>query len=70
MYNIESAFLELLKHLTSNDLLIEYKDRCYAVVNDSQDIGYGFGDEMFEMYWDVYSDVQDKLSPSDLKDLF
>lgn len=52
--NISRMYLNLLKHLSRNNLLSEYKDRCFKVVTETNDIGWGFHDEITDLYGEFY----------------
>lgn len=52
--NIAGMYLKLLKHLSRYNLLAEYKDRCLEIVNETKDIGWGFHDELFDLYHEFY----------------
>jgi hypothetical protein len=52
--NIERTFLNLLKHLSKHDLLTEYKYRCLEIVTETNDIGWGFHDEITDLYYEFY----------------
>jgi len=52
--NIIRTYLDLLKHLSGNDLLAEFKDRCLNIVNETEDIGWGFHDELTDLYYEFY----------------
>lgn len=56
--NIERTFLNLLKHLSKHDLLAEYKDRCLKIVTETSGIGWGFHDEITDLYSEFYLDVK------------
>lgn len=52
--NIERTYLNLLKHLSKNNLLAEYKDQCLNIVNETAGIGWGFHDELTDLYYEFY----------------
>jgi hypothetical protein len=52
--NIESTYLRLLKHLKKHDLLAEYKDVCLEIVTATENIGWGFHDELTDIYHEFY----------------
>lgn len=56
--NIERTYLNLLKHLSKHNLLAEYKDRCLEIVTGTDGIGWGFHDEITDLYCEFYLDVE------------
>lgn len=51
-------FLNLLKHLSNHNLITEYKDRCLNIVNETRGIGWGFHDEITDLYFEFYLDAE------------
>ncbi|WNS42029.1 hypothetical protein [Paenibacillus sp. MMS20-IR301] len=49
---ISSIYDQALKYIVGNQLEDKYIDRCNELMQSSQDIGWGFGDEMLELYGD------------------
>lgn len=52
--NMSRMYFNLLKHLSKNNLLSKYEDRCYNIVTETNDIGWGFHDEIKDLYDEFY----------------
>jgi hypothetical protein len=56
-YNsMESVYNGALKLITSNGLQDQYRTRCHKIVTDTHDIGWGFHDNLSDMYHTVFDD--------------
>ncbi len=54
--SIESTYLAVLKLIRNEGLLDKFSDRARKVVNDTIDIGWGFHDDLFDVYYQFYDD--------------
>ena len=56
-YNsMESVYDGALKLIASNGLQDQYQTRCHKIVTDTRDIGWGFHDNLSDMYHTVIDD--------------
>lgn len=56
-YNsMESMYASALKQIAANGLYDAFRDRCYQVVEDTSEIGWGFHDELSNLYAEVFGD--------------
>ncbi|NOZ09855.1 MAG: hypothetical protein GXP09_02235 [Gammaproteobacteria bacterium] len=49
--SMESMYERALKFIISNNLLEAFNDRCLKIVNDTTDMGWGFHDQLCEIYY-------------------
>jgi hypothetical protein len=49
--SMESMYERALKLITSKKLEGKYRGRCHKIVNDTQDMGWGFHDQLCETYY-------------------
>ncbi|EHQ30677.1 DUF6155 family protein [Mucilaginibacter paludis] len=54
--SIESTYLAVLKLIRNESLLDKFSDRARKIVNDTIDIGWGFHDYLFDVYYQFYDD--------------
>ncbi len=50
--NIAGMYSKLLDYLNKNDIISDYKKRCYEIYEKTNNIGWGFHDEMGELYYE------------------
>ncbi|AIQ61968.1 hypothetical protein PSTEL_01335 [Paenibacillus stellifer] len=60
---ISSIYEQALKYIVENQLEDKFVDRCNVLMQSSQDIGWGFGDGMMDLYSDYlgHMDVEEDL---------
>ena len=49
--SMESMYERTLKYIVSNDLIDKFNDRCLKIVNDTTNVGWGFHDQLCEIYY-------------------
>ena len=49
--SMESMYERALKLITDNNLESTFKERCLKIVNDTTDMGWGFHDQLCEIYY-------------------
>jgi hypothetical protein len=49
--SMESMYERALKFITDNDLTEVFNDRCLKIVRDTEDMGWGFHDQLGEIYY-------------------
>lgn len=54
--NIGTAFSNLLKHLSKHKILREYQDQCHSLVTTTRGMGWGFHEELSDLYGEYYTD--------------
>ena len=47
------VYVEALELIVKNDLEEEYVEKCYTIMSDSMDIGWGFSDDMAEVFYQI-----------------
>src|SRR6056297_1325145 len=52
--NIEKALERFLIHISENDMLEKYKDRCFGFIDETKGIGWGFHDEIGNLVYEFY----------------
>ncbi|WP_178382112.1 hypothetical protein [Paenibacillus sp. P32E] len=57
---ISSIYEQALKYIVDNQLEDKFVDRCNELMQSSQDIGWGFGDGMMELYSDYLGHVDEE----------
>ncbi len=57
---ISSIYEQALKYIVDNQLEEEFVDRCNELTQSSQDIGWGFGDWMMELYDDYLGHMDEE----------
>jgi len=53
--SMESMYERAMKYIVSN-LIGEFNDRCLKIVNDTTDMGWGFHDQLCEIYYGYIGD--------------
>lgn len=48
--SMESMYERVVKYIVSNDLTSEFNDRCLKIVTDTTGMGWGFHDQLCELY--------------------
>lgn len=54
--SIASSYLTALKLMKKEGLLDKFAERAHKVVDDTSDIGWGFHDYLFDVYYQFYDD--------------
>ncbi|MFV9677365.1 MAG: DUF6155 family protein [Methanosarcinales archaeon] len=54
--NIAGMYMKVLRYITKHDLKADFKMRCKAVVMDTKGIGWGFHDELDDLYSEYYGE--------------
>lgn len=49
--SMESMYERAMKYIVSSDLTSEFKDRCLKIVTDTTGMGWGFHDQLCEIYY-------------------
>jgi len=49
--SMESMYERALEFITDNGLLAKFNARCLKIVNDTSDMGWGFHDQLCEIYY-------------------
>jgi len=49
--SMESMYERALKFIADNNLVAKFKERCLRIVNDTTDMGWGFHDQLCEIYY-------------------
>jgi len=49
--SMESMYERAMKYIVSANLIDKYNDRCLKIVNDTTDMGWGFHDQLCEIYY-------------------
>ncbi|MBW4084080.1 DUF6155 family protein [Paenibacillus sp. S150] len=57
---ITSIYEQALKYIVDNQLEDKFVDRCNELMQSSQEIGWGFGDGMMELYSDYLGHVDEE----------
>ncbi len=52
--SIASMYRKVIQHIITNHLQVKFQGRCKDAEEASHDIGWGFGDEMEEIYEDNF----------------
>jgi hypothetical protein len=52
--SLEKMYVQALTLMLKEDLLNKFKERAQKVVDDSENIGWGFHDYLFQVYYDFY----------------
>ncbi len=58
--NIEKALERFLVHISKNDMLEKYKDRCFGFIDETEGIGWGFHDEIGNLVYEFYDYVKEE----------
>lgn len=56
--SMESMYERALKYITDNNLVATFKERCLKIVNDTTDMGWGFHDQLCEIYYGYIEEQQ------------
>jgi hypothetical protein len=54
--SMENMYERAMKYIVSNDLFAKFNDRCLKIVNDTTDMGWGFHDQLCEIYYGYIDD--------------
>jgi hypothetical protein len=54
--SMERMFERTLKYMSKNNLLEMFNERCFKIVNDTVDMGWGFHDGLSDAYYSYYED--------------
>ena len=57
--SVEKLFADATKHMRINELTKEYVKRCKKIVDDSSNVGWGFSDTMYDIYYESFSEYID-----------
>lgn len=57
--NIEKAYIDALEFIFKNNLEKEFKDKAKEIMEETYGIGWGFHDNMVEIYYQYYEDDKD-----------
>jgi len=49
--SMESMYERAMKYIVSNGLIDKYNERCLKIVNDTTNMGWGFHDQLCEVYY-------------------
>jgi hypothetical protein len=49
--SMERMYERALKFITDNNLVPKFKDRCIKIMDDTTDMGWGFHDQLCEIYY-------------------
>lgn len=52
--SVESAFYKALEIMSKESLLDDFKDRCWTIMDNTGNIGWGFHDAISSMYYEFY----------------
>jgi uncharacterized protein YktA (UPF0223 family) len=58
-YNIEKAYDSALSYIADNGLLDKYYNYANKILSNADGIGWGFSDNMCEIYYQYFSDFED-----------
>lgn len=58
--NIEKALERFLIHVSENNLLEKYKDRCFGFIDETEGVGWGFHDEIGNLVYEFYDDKEEE----------
>ena len=58
--NIEKALERFLIHISENNLLEKYKDRCFGFIDETEGIGWGFHDEIGNLVYEFYDNIEEE----------
>ena len=53
-YSMESTYAKAIKDMTKFGLKDTFRKRCYRIVSDTRDMGWGFHDMLQEIYQDAF----------------
>lgn len=54
--NIAGMYVKVLRYIAEHDLKEDFIERCKAVVTSSDGIGWGFHDELYDSFYEYYSE--------------
>ena len=54
--SMERMYERAIKYIVNNDLVGEFDDRCLKIVSDTIDMGWGFHDQLCEIYYGYIGD--------------
>jgi hypothetical protein len=53
-YSMESMYEQAINFIEANKLKKPFKDRCLRIVNETEGIGWGFHDQLCEIYYGYF----------------
>ncbi|MGZ8536847.1 MAG: DUF6155 family protein [Flavisolibacter sp.] len=54
--SLEKVYVQALQLMKKEDILEEFKEKAFKIMNDTGDIGWGFHDYLCQAYYDFYQD--------------
>ncbi len=57
--SMENMYQRAVKFVIDNSLEQKYKDRCRKIVDDTVNMGWGFHEELADIYYDHFDSVDD-----------
>ena len=58
--NIEKALERFLVYISENNLLDKYRKQCFGFIDETDGIGWGFHDEIGNLVYEFYGDVEEE----------
>lgn len=57
--SLETTFVASLKLMEKENLLEKFREKVSIIINETDGIGWGFHDSIFEIYWEFYPDAHE-----------
>lgn len=61
--SMESMYERVVKFIVSNNLVAIFNDRCLKIVNDTAGMGWGFHDQLCDIYYSYLSEERKRVHP-------